>query len=95
MNTRSAKRKNPKGITLEIILIIAAFLFLYPIFYLILTSFKSPAQINQPLAMPDSLYWGHYEKAIEKVNVLLGLFNTSVISVGSIGLLVIISSMAG
>jgi len=95
MNKRSAKRKNPTGITLEIILIIAAFLFLYPIFYLILTSFKSPAQINQPLAMPDSLYWGHYEKAIEKVNVLLGLFNTSVISVGSIGLLVIISSMAG
>ncbi|WP_214626444.1 carbohydrate ABC transporter permease [Paenibacillus agaridevorans] len=95
MNKRSAKRKNPTGITLEIILIIAAFLFLYPIFYLLLTSFKSPAQINQPLAMPDSLYWGHYEKAIEKVNVLLGLFNTSVISVGSIGLLVIISSMAG
>ncbi|QNK57353.1 carbohydrate ABC transporter permease [Paenibacillus sp. PAMC21692] len=95
MNKRSAKRKNPTGITLEIILIIAAFMFLYPIFYLILTSFKSPAQINQPLAMPDSLYWGHYEKAIEKVNVLLGLFNTSVISVGSIGLLVIISSMAG
>ncbi|OUS77180.1 hypothetical protein B1748_08505 [Paenibacillus sp. MY03] len=95
MNKRSAKRKNPTGITLEIILIIAAFLFLYPIFYLILTSFRSPAQINQPLAMPDSLYWGHYEKAIEKVNVLLGLFNTSVISVGSIGLLVIISSMAG
>jgi raffinose/stachyose/melibiose transport system permease protein len=95
MNKRSAKRKNLSSLTLEIMLIIAAFLFLYPIFYLILTSFKSPAQINQPLAMPDSLYWGHYEKAIEKVNVLLGLFNTSVISVGSIGLMVIISSMAG
>ncbi|MDG0809800.1 ABC transporter permease family protein [Cohnella rhizosphaerae] len=45
--------------------------------------------------MPDSFYWGHYKKAIEKVNVLRGFFNTFAISAGSIGLMVIVSSMAG
>ncbi|MDI4646390.1 carbohydrate ABC transporter permease [Cohnella hashimotonis] len=72
-----------------------ALLFLYPIFYLILTSFKSPDQLYQPLAMPDSFYWGHYKKAIEKVNVLRGFFNTFAISAGAIGLMVFVSSMAG
>lgn len=95
MSDLSAKRKNRTGLTLEILLLLIALLFLYPIFYLILTSFKSPDQLYRPLAMPDSFYWGHYKKAIEKVNVLRGFFNTFAISAGSIGLMVIVSSMAG
>ncbi|MFD0711526.1 carbohydrate ABC transporter permease [Paenibacillus sp. GCM10027626] len=95
MSKLSAKRKDRTSITLEILLLLIALLFLFPIFYLILTSFKSPDQFYQPLAMPDSVYWGHYEKAVEKVNVVLGFFNTFTISAGSIGLMVIVSSMAG
>lgn len=90
-----AKRKDPGSAALEIGMLLTALLFLYPIFYLILTSLKSPDQLYQPLSLPDSLYWGHYEKAIAKVDVPLGFFNTLAISVGSIGLMVVVSSMAG
>jgi len=90
-----AKRKDRAGLALEIILLVVAILFLLPIFYLILTSFKAPHLLYQPLALPDSVYWGHYKKALDKVNVLRGLFNTVMISVGSIGLMIIVSSMAG
>lgn len=90
-----AKRKDGASLALEMVLLLVALIFLLPIFYLMLTSVKSPDLLYQPLAMPDSLYWGHYEKALDKVNVLLGLFNTLIISAGAIGLMIVVSSMAG
>ncbi|MFC5404372.1 carbohydrate ABC transporter permease [Cohnella soli] len=95
MNPHSAKRKGHGSALLEILLLLAALLFLFPIFYLVLTSVKAPSLFYQPLAMPDSFYWGHYAKAFDKVNVWRGFFNTFAISAGSIGLIILVSSMAG
>lgn len=95
MDTLSSKRKDRVSLASEIILLLVALLFLYPILYLVLASFKAPGQFYDPLAWPHSLYWGHYEKAFEKVNVWSGFMNTFAISAGSIGLIIVVSSMAG
>ncbi|MCU6712727.1 carbohydrate ABC transporter permease [Paenibacillus sp. J5C_2022] len=83
------------GIFTEIIMIAFALIFLYPIFYLVTTSFKKPEHFYDPLSLPTSLYLGHYEKAFAKVDVLQGFLNTGIITFGSLILIVIVSSMAG
>jgi raffinose/stachyose/melibiose transport system permease protein len=95
MQTLFLNRKDRVGVALEVLLILVALLFIYPILYLVLASFKEPGQFYDPLAWPNSLYLGHYEKAFDKVNVMSGFMNTFAISAGSIGLIIIVSSMAG
>ncbi|HZG56185.1 carbohydrate ABC transporter permease [Paenibacillus sp.] len=83
------------GIVTEIVMIVIALMFLYPIFYMFMASFKRPEDFYNPLKLPTSLYLGHFAKTFERVDVLQGFLNTLVVSVGSIVLIVVVASMAG
>lgn len=95
MGLASTSGRNKAGLATELLMIAVALLFLYPIFYLIMASFKSPKDFYNPLSLPKSLYLGHYEKAFAKVDVWQGLFNTVIVTSGALILIVIVSSMAG
>lgn len=83
------------GLLTELILIVIALLFLYPIIHLLLSSIKRPEDLYNPLSYPTTFYWGHYVKAFEKVDVWLGLGNTVLICCAALALTIVVSSMAG
>ncbi|QNK56143.1 carbohydrate ABC transporter permease [Paenibacillus sp. PAMC21692] len=89
------KRRNPTDIAIEVGLFLFACLLLYPIYFLYVGSFKSPAIFYDPFAFPKELYWGSFAIVFEKVKLLDGFFNTLVIMSFSLVSIVVICSMAG
>jgi len=89
------KRRNPTDIAIEVGLFLFACVLLYPIYFLYVGSFKSPAIFYDPFAFPKELYWGSFAIVFEKVKLLDGFFNTIVIMSFSLVSIVVICSMAG
>ncbi|OUS72755.1 hypothetical protein B1748_24545 [Paenibacillus sp. MY03] len=89
------KRLNPTDIAIEVGLFLFACVLLYPIYFLYVGSFKSPAIFYDPFAFPKELYWGSFAIVFEKVKLLDGFFNTIVIMSFSLVSIVVICSMAG
>lgn len=75
-------------------LVAAALLFLLPIFYLVVMSFKHPSIFFDPLRLPTQLYLDYYKQALGTA-FFRGLGNTLIITVCSLGLTIAIASMAG
>ncbi len=70
-------------------------LFLAPFAIALINSFKPLDQILlDPLAMPVSLHWENYISAWEALNFPSAFFNTGVITVVSVGLLVLLTAMS-
>ena len=82
-------------LVVELLLIAIALVFLYPIFFLFVGSFKEPSIFYDPFAFPRSLYLGSYKIVFEKVDVWMGLMNTTKVVVLSILLIVLVGSLAG
>lgn len=70
-------------------------LFLVPFAIALINSFKPLDQIIlSPLAMPGQLQWGNYLRAWEALSFPSALLNTGVITVISVGLLVLLTAMS-
>lgn len=78
----------------EIVLIFVGLLFLFPILYLLQMSFKHPGIFYKPLAFPDRLYLDYYSQALNGA-FFRSLANTAIVTVGGLGLTILIASMAG
>lgn len=83
----------------SVLLIIAGCLFavltLFPIYIMIINSFKGRAQIfTDTIGLPKSLDFTYYLNAIQKMNFLKALSNSLIITVISILFIIIFSSMA-
>lgn len=73
---------------------ISAIVFL-PIYYLIVTTFKTPAEAAaSPLGLPKSLSFANYAKALEAMNYTQALKNNLIITVVAVIFLVFFASMA-
>lgn len=88
-----------KGKRKSVLLIIAGCLFavltLFPIYIMIINSFKRRAQIfTDTIGLPKSLDFTYYLNAIKKMNFLKALSNSLIITVISILFIIIFSSMA-
>lgn len=74
---------------------IMALITIFPIVFLVLNSFKSQTEIvKTPMALPKGLSFEYLATAIEKINIIPSFILTLVITVLSVGLIVLVSSLA-
>ncbi|MFE5321573.1 carbohydrate ABC transporter permease [Paenibacillus sp. NPDC056579] len=78
----------------EFVLIIVGILFLFPVLYLLLMSVKQPGIFYKPLVLPDRLYLDYYSQALN-VEFFRSLANSAFVTVGGLGLTILLASMAG
>lgn len=77
------------------VLTVYALIVLLPLLDLLFLSFKSlPEIIGQPFSPPSSLQPGNYADAWTQGNLGTYLFNTAVVSVVSVGAIILLASMA-
>ncbi|MCD9022650.1 carbohydrate ABC transporter permease [Cohnella silvisoli] len=95
MNKAIRITKSREGWILEAALILLAILFVIPIYYLIVTTFKSPDEATfHPLALPFHFTLSNYYEAWNAMNYPKVLMNTSIITVCSVAGIILFSSMA-
>lgn len=89
------QRSIPKKIGYGIFLAAVSLIMLLPIYYLLVTTFKSPAEaVASPLGLPTHITFDNYVKAIEAMNYGQALKNNLVITITSVVFLVVFASMA-
>ena len=94
MNTRKFERRSL--IITEVLMILLALLWFVPIYYLIVTTLKSPSEATaSPLALPSSLNLQNYIDAWQKMEFPRAFANTLFITAMSVFLIVMFGSMAG
>ena len=83
-------------IVIYAILVLICLIVLFPVMGVILTSFKSLADVGNgsPLSLPSSLYLDNYKKVIEKGHLLIGLKNSLILVLVTSVLNILISSSA-
>ena len=88
------KRKSKESWVLIILGLIAAIFTLFPIYIMIVNSFKGRAQIfTDTMGLPKPLDFSYYITAIERMNFGKALLNSLIVTVASILLIIIFSSM--
>lgn len=86
---------NYKYLITEVILLLLTAVIMIPIYYLIVTTLKTPADATAyPLGFPKSLYLDGYIKAWKEMNYPLVFMNTFIISAFSLIGMIIITAMA-
>lgn len=85
-------KKNP---FYQIFLVILSVIMLLPIYYLIVTTFKTPVEAAaSPLGLPVNFTFDNYIKALKAMNYFQALKNNLIITISSVILLVVFASMA-
>lgn len=86
----------PGGILLQIILIIIAFIQLYPFIWLLLFSFKSNGEIfgSNVVGLPHKLLWENYQSAFTSGKVGLYFLNSLLVTTVTIIVSSVVSAMA-
>lgn len=89
------KEKRTLAIT-EICMIALAVIWFVPIYYLIVTTLKTPQEATlSPLGLPKVFHFENYVNAWSKMQFPRAFGNTLFITVCAVGILVILGSMAG
>lgn len=79
----------------EIVMLIFCVVFFIPIYYLVVSTFKSQKEImSQPLHLPSSFKFDNYVKALDSMDFWRNFANSLLITVCSVVLIVIFGSMA-
>src|SRR5699024_9766615 len=79
-----------------VILLFVTVVIFYPIFLMILSSFKSKMELFvSPLSWPTTFNFDNYITVWEKVNFSGYFWNSLVVSFFSVGLVLFVSSLAG
>lgn len=78
-----------------IFLLVVTLVMLLPIYYLLVTTFKTPAEAAaSPLGLPVQFTFGNYQKAIAAMNYAGALKNNLIIAAASVVCLIFFASMA-
>lgn len=91
------RKKHAVGDKLFYLLVIAVLVIqLYPIFYILINSFKSPGDFanNAPYTLPTEIYLGNYIRAFTESNLPRYFLNSTVIVIGTLALLVVLGAPA-
>lgn len=79
-----------------IVMIILAAIVLIPIYYLIVTTFKSSAEATaSPMGLPSSVDFSGYIETFQKMQYPRAFMNTVIITVCSVAGIILVSSMCG
>ena len=89
------KKYRPTTFAGEIVMALVCVAFVIPIYYLVVSTFKTQAEIIQsPLGLPTSLSFANYARAFAGINFTRSFFNSLLITSVSVVLIVIFGSMA-
>ena len=79
----------------EIIMLGVCAVFVIPIYYLVVSTFKTQAQIiESPLGLPTAVNFDNYLRALEGIDFFKHFFNSLLITVVSVVLIIVFGSMA-
>ncbi|MGX7210171.1 carbohydrate ABC transporter permease [Enterococcus innesii] len=93
--SRRQKKKKLQHSLLIVSGLLLVCLWFYPFFLIVINSFKTKAEIFQStLSLPGGLSFENYLEALEKLDFIRSLMNSLLITVGSLILVVFVSSMA-
>ncbi|THF80380.1 carbohydrate ABC transporter permease [Cohnella fermenti] len=92
MNIRKRER-----LAQGVLLLLFALFFLFPIYWALATSFKTPGQIIKlpPEFWPTRWTWDNYREIFKENNIGLYFRNSMVVALATVGLSVLIAALAG
>lgn len=83
-----------KKILLNAVVVVLCCLYLFPIYLIFTNSFKSRSEMYENMmALPSSFSFKYYASALEKINFIVSLRNSIILTVVSIAIIVVLSSM--
>ncbi|MBP2000202.1 raffinose/stachyose/melibiose transport system permease protein [Paenibacillus shirakamiensis] len=89
------KRRRAGQIGVELMMIVLAAIFFIPVFYLFVTTFKTPDEATlHPMSLPENWSFANYKVAWDVMQFPHVLLNTLIVTVTSVGCIIIFSSMA-
>lgn len=90
------KKKNRKLVMTEITMILLAIVWIVPIYYLVVTTFKTQKDATlHPLGLPSTWEFSNYVNAWEKMHFPRAFANTFIITICSVTILVVVGALAG
>lgn len=88
-------RRKTKSILAHGFILMMVAIMLLPIFYMVMMSFKTSTEISQnPLGLPESLYWGNYMSALSSMGYARSVMNSLGITISVILVVVLAGAMA-
>src|SRR5215212_10687059 len=91
----SRRRYGPTNLLLELALVAAAAAFLFPLYVLVVISFKQRSEVRRsPLSLPTKLHLGNYETAWSSASLGHALFSSTFIAVSSVVIVIVLGSLA-
>ncbi len=89
------KKYKLSTLVIEILMLLICAAFMIPIYYLVVNTFKTQAEIvASPLGLPSSLNFSNYARALDGLDFFRHFFNSLLITVVSVVLIVVFGSMA-
>lgn len=89
------KKYKLSTLIVEIVMLLICAAFMIPIYYLVMSTFKTQAEIvASPLGLPSSLNLSNYARALDGLDFFRHFFNSLLITVVSVTLIVVFGSMA-
>lgn len=94
--TISQKMPTISDVARGVFLILMSLIVLVPITWLLLSSFKTPAELGKrpPTLFPESLSLDNYSKALESFGFVTYFTNSVIVTIGATALTLLINSMA-
>ena len=88
------KKKAIGKVIVNIFVVAFCCLWLFPVYLIIVNAFKSRAELYENiLALPSSLTLTYFEGALEKMDFILAFKNSIIVTVLSVGIIVVLSAM--
>lgn len=88
-------RKRSRSVLAHGFVLALVAIMLLPLFYMVMMSFKTATEISQnPLGLPQSLYWGNYMEALSSMGYVRSVLNSLFITVSVILVVVFAGAMA-
>jgi raffinose/stachyose/melibiose transport system permease protein len=90
-----SRRVSPGRISRELIMVVVALIFAFPVYVFVTISLKDPRDVAQaPLAPPTQLHLDNYQKAWTEGELAQAFVNSAVVALLSVALLVLLGSVA-
>ncbi|WP_323764739.1 carbohydrate ABC transporter permease [Marinovum sp.] len=88
-------RRRGKSLLVHGVVLALVAIMLLPLVYMVMMSFKTSTEIAQdPLGLPDSLYWGNYMAALSSMGYVRSVLNSMGITISVIVVVVFAGAMA-
>ncbi|MBQ8306351.1 MAG: carbohydrate ABC transporter permease [Blautia sp.] len=89
------KKIRIRSIIFVLFAILFAAIFIYPIYFTVVSSFKNNNEIwNTMFSLPSKIEWSNYTSAIQDVKILKAVLNSFIFSLGASFVVVIVVTMA-